>query len=174
MRERLKIPLGDLIAEEDVISEVLKLRIAQIHPSIVASVGDRTTERLSDLGLFANLQIVDFVEKRKPRKLVQWLGRPDRILVAKNPPGEITLDALAKLKRAFEMITNSLEDPVRLEVVGEEDLLALPVLAFFPKTVVFYGQPNEGLVIANSETTRPKARAYLAEIGIKSLEPNTK
>ena len=39
--------------------------------------------------------------------------------------------------------------PIRLLVNGEEDLLVLPVCLFAPEnSVVMYGQPNEGLVIA--------------------------
>ena len=37
---------------------------------------------------------------------------------------------------------------VRIMVHGEEDLLVIPVCIYAPENaVVFYGQPNEGLVI---------------------------
>ena len=38
--------------------------------------------------------------------------------------------------------------PVRITVVGEEDLLVIPVCIYAPENaIVMYGQPNEGLVI---------------------------
>ena len=48
-------------------------------------------------------------------------------------------------------------------VIGEEDLLVLPVCAYSPEnSVVLYGQPNEGIVIVqiNSEI-RNKAQSIM-------------
>ena len=52
---------------------------------------------------------------------------------------------------------------MRIIVKGEEDLLVLPVVLFAPeKSVVIYGQPNEGLVIVKvNEEIRNKAKSIM-------------
>ena len=61
-----------------------------------------------------------------------------------NPAAEITLQSIDLIKKAFDM-----KPPIRISVNGEEDLLVLPVCIHAPEnSVVLYGQPNEGLVIA--------------------------
>ena len=41
-----------------------------------------------------------------------------------------------------------MEESVRITVDGEEDLLVIPACIYAPdKSVVLYGQPNEGMVI---------------------------
>ena len=43
--------------------------------------------------------------------------------------------------------------PVRITVMGEEDLLVLPVCIYAPdNSIVLYGQPNEGLVLVEIST----------------------
>jgi uncharacterized protein (UPF0218 family) len=53
--------------------------------------------------------------------------------------------------------------PVRIIVTGEEDLLVLPVAIYAPdNSVIFYGQPNEGLVmVLVTEEIRNKAKSIL-------------
>ena len=55
-------------------------------------------------------------------------------------------------------------------LLGEEDLLTLPILAFFPEqTIVLYGQPNEGLVIVGAMgDAKDLARKTLSEMGVRS------
>jgi hypothetical protein len=76
---------------------------------------------------------------------------------------------LEKLAECLQLILDS-HKQIRLEVQGEEDLLALPVLAYYPEdAVLFYGQPNEGLVVVSSKKAREKAREILRGMGISSL-----
>jgi len=43
--------------------------------------------------------------------------------------------------------------PVRITVMGEEDLFVLPVCIYAPdNSIVLYGQPNEGLVLVEIST----------------------
>ena len=52
------------------------------------------------------------------------------------------------IKKAFSMTS-----PVRITVMGEEDLLVLPVCIHAPdNSIVLYGQPNEGLVLVEIST----------------------
>ena len=62
------------------------------------------------------------------------------------------------IKKAF-----TLQNPVRLFVNGEEDLLVLPACIHAPENaVVLYGQPNQGLVIVRiTPEIRNKAQRLL-------------
>jgi hypothetical protein len=154
LRDQLKIPLGDLIKEENVNKENILTKIGS--ESIVITVGDRTTENMINLGIMPQIQIVDGLEKRNQR-LVPKDDTINTNLSCKNPPGEITEESTQVIQKAF-----SCKPPVRIIVNGEEDLLVLPVCIFAPEnSVVMYGQPNEGLVIVH---ITPEIRAKVQKI----------
>ena len=143
LRDQLKIPLGDLVKEENVNKE--NIHKQGVGPAtFVITVGDRTTENMINLGIIPRIQIIDGLEKRNKR-LVPKDDTINTNLSCKNPPGEITEESIQVILKAF-----SSELPVRITVDGEEDLLVLPVCMYAPEgSVVMYGQPNEGLVIAH-------------------------
>mgnify|MGYP001311581860 CR=1 FL=1 len=154
LRDQLKIPLGDLIKEENVNKENILTKIGS--ESIVITVGDRTTENMINLGIMPQIQIVDGLEKRNKR-LVPTDDAINTNLSCKNPPSEITEESTQVIQKAF-----SCKLPVRIIVNGEEDLLVLPVCIFAPEnSVVMYGQPNEGLVIVH---ITPEIRAKVQKI----------
>ena len=154
LRDQLKIPLGDLIKEENVNKENILTKIGS--EPIVITVGDRTTENMINLGIMPQIQIVDGLEKRNQR-LVPVDDTINTNLSCKNPPGEITEESTQVIQKAF-----SCKPPVRIIVNGEEDLLVLPVCIFAPEnSVVMYGQPNEGLVIVH---ITPEIRAKVQKI----------
>ena len=154
LRDQLKIPLGDLIKEENVNKENILTKIGS--ESIVITVGDRTTENMINLGIMPQIQIVDGLEKRNQR-LVPKDDTINTNLSCKNPPGEITEESTQVIQKAF-----SCKPPVRIIVNGEEDLLVLSVCIFAPEnSVVMYGQPNEGLVIVH---ITPEIRAKVQKI----------
>ena len=140
LREQLKIPLGTLLPEKDVV----KQNIIKFIPdnAFVITVGDRTSEKMIDFGLTPCLQIIDNQEKRIKREPPKNATISTE-LTCVNPAAEITEQSIEIIKKAF-----SLKTPVRITVNGEEDLLVLPVCVHAPEnSVVMYGQPNEGLVI---------------------------
>jgi len=154
LRHQLKIPLGDLIKEENVNKENVLSKIGS--ESLVITVGDRTTENMINLGIIPEFQIIDGLEKRNKR-LVPADDAISTNLSCKNPPGEITEESIQVIQKAF-----SSEPPVRITVDGEEDLLVLPVCIFAPEnSVVMYGQPSEGLVIVH---ITPEIRAKVQKI----------
>ena len=154
LRDQLKIPLGDLIKEENVNKENILSKIGS--EPIVITVGDRTTENMINLGIMPQIQIVDGLEKRNQR-LVPKDDTINTNLSCKNPPGEITEESTQVIQKAF-----SCKLPVRIIVNGEEDLLVLSVCVFAPEnSVVMYGQPNEGLVIVH---ITPEIRAKVQKI----------
>jgi len=154
LRDQLKIPLGDLIKEENVNKENILTKFGS--EPIVITVGDRTTENMINLGIMPQIQIVDGLEKRNQR-LVPTDDAINTSLSCKNPPGEITEESTQVIQKAF-----SCESPVRITVDGEEDLLVIPACIFAPEnSVVMYGQPNEGLVIVH---VTPEIKAKVQKI----------
>jgi len=154
LRDQLKIPLGDLIKEENVNKENILSKIGS--ESLVITVGDRTTENMINLGIMPQIQIIDGLEKRNQR-VVPTDDAVNTNLSCRNPPGEITEESIQVIQKAF-----SCEPPVRITVDGEEDLLVLPVCMSAPEnSVVMYGQPNEGLVIIH---ITPEIRAKVQKI----------
>ena len=149
LRNELKIPLGQLIENSNPDKE--KQIRESFDEHLVITVGDATSQLLLNMGLIPFLQIIDGQEKRQKRSVPLSVEPKDieicREIYTKNNAGEIA-------DENFDLIENIFDEtpfwkPVRLLVDGEEDLLVLPVCLFAPEnSVVMYGQPNEGLVIA--------------------------
>jgi len=141
LRDELKIPLGKLIPDS---SSEKESYIRKIYSEkVVITVGDATSQLLLDMGLVPLLHIVDGQEKRQKRSppLADSINTE---ITMKNNAGEISDESFNLIKNIFEE-----NPPIRLIIDGEEDLLVLPVCLFAPEnSVVMYGQPNEGLVIA--------------------------
>jgi GTP-dependent dephospho-CoA kinase len=167
LRVELKSPLGLIIPDADVTSESVSPYFSSAKTTV--TVGDRKTERFQEFGFSPSLEIVDSLEKRAQRIAPKILQNEKRsILSATNPAGYITTDALEKIALSLKLLSSSTK--VRLEIKGEEDLLALPVIAFFPqKTATFYGQPNVGMVVIATRESRERARSILHTMGIDSL-----
>ena len=154
LRDQLKIPLGNLISDNDPNKENIIKKIST--ESIIITVGDRTTENLLQLGLKPQVQIIDGLEKRSQR-VVPTDDAINTKLSCKNPPGEITEESIQVIRKAF-----SSKPPVRITVDGEEDLLVIPVCIFAPEnSVVMYGQPDEGLVLVH---VTPEIQAKVQKI----------
>ena len=167
LRNQLKSPLGLLVKDFEVTRELLEKYFHE--PIVTVCVGDRTAERLNEFGFTVNLEIVDMMERRFARPSPN-LSSEREVVRANNEAGSITSEALQKLDQILNMILRDAKKTVRLVIYGEEDLLALPVIAFFPdNTVVFYGQPGEGLVIVQSKDATQKAMEIIAKVGIRSL-----
>ncbi len=154
LREYLKVPLGYLIKEQDINKENLLNEISS--ESLIITVGDKTTENMINFGIIPQIQIVDGLEKRNQRDIPV-----DNTIMTelncKNPPGEITEESIQTIQKAF-----SSEQPVRVIVRGEEDLLVIPICIFATKnSVVMYGQPNEGLVVVR---ITPEIQAKIQKI----------
>ena len=155
LREKLKAPLGILLHNNQVNKENIQKHIHK--DSVVIAVGDKTTENLLSFGLIPDIQIIDNQEKREKK---QFSSKVELVtnLSCKNPAGEITLQSIEIIKKAF-----SSKPPVRITIEGEEDLLVLPVCLYAPEnSIVMYGQPNEGLVIITiNPEIRNKAQSLL-------------
>jgi len=154
LRDQFKTPLGILLSIGQDNKENIEKYLSN-NPYLI-TVGDKTTEKMINFGLIPSLQIIDGFEKRQKRDLPK-LGNATELKID-NPAAEITLESIEIIKKAFSMTA-----PVRITVMGEEDLLVLPVCIHAPdNSIVLYGQPNEGLVLVEISTEiRNKAQTLL-------------
>ena len=158
LRYELKKPLGKLIPS----SEISKQRLLEVvyGAKFVVAVGDATSETLSRFNLQPDIYVVDGKEQRGVRNLPNLKAKNE--IKVKNPAGFISEEAIKAILEAAR-----LEKPVRILVEGEEDLLALIFLATYPSsTVLFYGQPNEGVVVVRAGSCRDKATYILGRMGV--------
>ncbi len=162
LRSRLAKPLGRFFSSEEVKGRSFAELVNE--STLVITVGDRVTETLGGLGRAPEVQVVDSRENRKDR------APPDvayaRQIKVHNPAGTLTDEAIDGIREAFRG-----RKPVRVLVEGEEDLLAIPVIALAPDSaVVFYGQPGEGIVVVRADgESKARNRIILAEMGIPEI-----
>ena len=162
MRSRLAKPLGRLYTSAEVESPAFQRLLKK--SSMVITVGDRVTEIIGEMGRTPDVQVVDGKERRENRTppAVPYA----RLVRATNPPGKLTTSTISAVRSAFRG-----RMPVRLLVEGEEDLVAIPVIALAPvSAIVFYGQPGKGMVAVRSDArSKARSRAVLARMGITQL-----
>lgn len=110
---------------------------------MVAAVGDVVSENLARLGARPRLIVYDCASLRRSR----GCPRPPegyRLREARNPAGSLTLEAA----RAVEDALAARAGRVALRIYGEEDLVALAVLAAAPQGgLVAYGLPGRGMLL---------------------------
>jgi uncharacterized protein (UPF0218 family) len=162
LRSRLAKPLGRVFSQNEAGGEEFR-NMAMIAPMVV-TVGDRVTDTLESVGRIPEVQVVDGVERRKKR------GFPKvpyaRLIKVKNPAGALTVDAIEGVRAAFAG-----KKPARVQVEGEEDLMAMLAIAMAPiSALVYYGQPGVGVVVVKANAiSKARNRAVLAKMGIKEL-----
>lgn len=145
----------DLVLPEELIPEMRKplgkllkdIRALKISGSKkVVTVGDQCTLGLLGEGIDPDLAIVDYKTKREKIERSQEINSfGDVVLKLRNPAGSISKEAWVVLVNAF-----ATDGKVRIDVEGEEDLLALPSIMIAPVgTTVIYGMPSQGLVVVH-------------------------
>ncbi len=156
LKDTLKGHIGQLVDEPGL------LQILQKEHRIV-TVGDKVTYTALKHGFTPLLCIVDFILERKtyPREmktLIQGYGKTS--LRIKNPPGTITDELWDAIKTVYQ---NPQDQPVRIEVEGEEDLASLAAIYLAPRGVtVIYGLPNKGVVVVKAtEDHKQKVKEVL-------------
>jgi len=157
-RAFLRVPLGILIrgCGGDVWERALSL-IEELRPKKVVSVGDETSRLFADHGRRADVYVVDGLVMR-----AKVAGAPlpsDEGFRIVNPAGYISRSAWDVIGRAI-----SIGGGVVVGVEGEEDLLTLVAILEAPVgSMVFYGQPGEGLVAVH--VTESKRREIAEFVG---------
>ncbi|ACV24692.1 GTP-dependent dephospho-CoA kinase family protein [Methanocaldococcus fervens] len=130
LRETLKKPFG---------------KVYKTLPNIdgdIVTVGDIVTKTVIENNITPKLSIFDLKTQRNIPVKINHVFK--KIIKVKNPPGCISDEAIESIK----YLSTINDKDIALLVDGEEDLLALIVIKYFPiGTYVIYGQPNEGIVV---------------------------
>lgn len=135
MKLTLSKPMGELFTDSQWSDQLAKSR-----PTKTAVVGDQTLSNFIDLGIKFNYGIFDNQIKRKPH-LFNKHGLSYPVYRVLNPAGGVTIKAVNSIGQMLKF------NSCLLEVVGEEDLLVLPLLLLMPLgSVIVYGQPDKGVV----------------------------
>lgn len=162
LRTRLATPLGTVYSAEEAKGAGFKTLVK--NAPMTVTVGDRVTDTLGAMGRTPDVQVVDGVERRVVRAVptVPYA----RLIRVKNPAGMITEEAITGMKEAFLG-----KKPVRIQVEGEEDLMAMLAIAMSPvSAIVFYGQPGTGVVAVRANAiAKSRNRTILAQMGIKGI-----
>jgi GTP-dependent dephospho-CoA kinase len=146
----LKKPLGEVIR----FNQVEKHKIIELRKATrkLITVGDTTTAKVISFNIVPEVSVVDGFEKRvlskislfKLKSMIAALSEADLVeFSCTNQPGTISIKVIKVLFSALRSRT-----PVLVTVIGEEDLIALPLIAYAPiDSVILYGQPSEGIVV---------------------------
>jgi GTP-dependent dephospho-CoA kinase len=166
----LKKPFGELIKQEEISKQ--KINSLVKDSKVLITVGDATTEKIISFGLTPDLSIIDCVERRIRRTESKILELKTFFLTTtkfkqyqcKNPKGTITKEAYITIKKILMKGEQAI-----IVIDGEEDMLALAVFALAPlDSVVFYGQPLEGVVsVKINAKIKNKSRHLLDSIGVE-------
>jgi uncharacterized protein (UPF0218 family) len=152
----LKEPLGNIIQEQNLANEIRKT-------DTCIAVGDESAITLFKYGFNLKIAIVDYKTQRKTsdelKDQVSKIG--NKVIKISNPAATITQALWDAVESA---ITG--EDNVRIEIDGEEDLATIPCVILAPiGTVIVYGMPNQGLVVARVDEKRKElAQKALAKM----------
>ncbi len=147
MRVLLGKPLGDVLVGSDIDASIHRNSDAKI-----ITVGDIATKTMLDAGITPTLAVIDGKVGRRPfhetlKTLQLQKVKPFRFNVVKSGPGFISKDAMLVVQKTLEGMGNQKGNLKVIIIDGEEDLLALPSILYAPiDSVVYYGQPQQGLV----------------------------
>ena len=163
MRDAFKQPLGPVTTDVEALIEAVdetreRQGSPEEGPARLIAVGDVVTYHLREAGRVPDVAFVDGKTEREAvrEEIAAALdAAAERPVAVENPAAALSaalLDALAEALAA--------DEPVTIEVTGEEDLAALPAMFAAPLgSTVVYGQPGEGMVrVAVTRETRRRAR----------------
>jgi uncharacterized protein (UPF0218 family) len=146
LKDTLKGYIGDLVNEQELL-KILK------KEKYIVSVGDKVTYTLLKHDITPILCIVDYKLERKqyPLEMKTFIQKFHMTrLQINNPAGTITNELWDAITTVFKNLKNN---PVCIEVVGEEDLASLAAIYLAPGGVtVIYGLPNRGVVVVKATT----------------------
>lgn len=102
-------------------------------------VGDATLERFVSFAWPLDLAMYDGHTQRQPLQ-----NLPTATATLQNPAGQITTQLVEWLEQYF---VNTYQQPQLLHVEGEEDLATVAAVLVAPLgTMIYFGQPNQGMV----------------------------
>lgn len=129
-----------------------------LESHFLISIGDATTNNILNADIIPKIGIIDNkIEREISEHKIEYNAIT---LNVDNPPGTITDELWETIKRAKNLAAG--ESNVLIVVNGEEDLAVIPCVLIAPEnTVILYGQPGEGLVVAEADKIRDIAKNML-------------
>lgn len=173
LKSALEKPFGILLSSQEFETQAKKNR-----NGCVVGIGDRTVESLITLGVIMNLAVIDRLSRRKPHP---WSQDHEILLetysktTIQSGPGYISDTALVWIRGWGARNGEHLSGKTELLVIdGEEDLLTLPVAYYAPVgTVIYYGQPGQGVVrLEVTEEVKNRAALILVQFLQQSSSTN--
>jgi uncharacterized protein (UPF0218 family) len=152
LRILLKYPLGLLLPYPHPESTKLALKyLSKFNPEKVILVGDRVSYNFINEGFDPNTIIIDKREKRNEIDS-SWINNWAKVIKhVKNPPGSISKASIETIKTCINT------DKCAIVVDGEEDMLVLPTIFYYPETtIIFYGSPDVGLILVKSDKSKKR------------------
>ncbi len=151
--------IGDLFNEQNYRDIRYRVYSTWKHGGYVATVGDRVTHDLLDLGIVPDIAIIDRKEKRgsAPTIGIELFNGYDLVI---NKKSTINMGLCSLIKRRL------VNKPWLFVVEGEEDLVGFPVVLALPIGSAFiYGAPNVGAVYVDiTEDIKREAKSILMRI----------
>lgn len=138
---------------------MIRAMVEKEKPTKIITVGDRVTHDLTSNQLFPDVLIIDNRVMRK--EITPISATAENNMNVQNPPGTITDEAWQAIETAMRESKRT-----KITVDGEEDLLTLvAVLAAPENSLVFYGQPHEGIVAVKvTVETKQKIQNMIEEM----------
>ncbi len=142
LKKKLKKPMGRLLK-----------KIGNVGKARVIAIGDVASYNLLQNGITPHMIIYDRKVKRKPaakkiKALLDNLGW--KTFKITNKRGTLS-------EEAWIAVEEGLRKRSKIIVKGEEDLLVLPAVLLAKKgDLVFYGQPNRGIVLIRVSAEKKK------------------
>ena len=146
--DEFKTPMGELFEGPEDAPEVALSAMLESLPSnhgALVAVGDVTVKGLMDMGIQPDIAFIDGQTKRTELEdeLKVKSNQYSLRRTVKNPPSVLTPELLDVIQ--WSLIQ---DEPVLVEVDGEEDLAPMYILATAPLgTIIVYGQPRKGVVM---------------------------
>lgn len=159
MKPEFKKPIGTLYPS---ISHVKDLILSKGDKGLLISIGDVTTRKMLDEGIIPDIGIVDNIIEREPSD--HKIRYNNVTLKTKNPSGTITDQLCKTIKESFSLVEKAGYN-VLIVVEGEEDLSAIPCIVMAPSgSLIFYGQPGEGVVLCEVDKMKEKAEDLIKKL----------
>lgn len=158
LRSEFKKPFGKIYPSVIDAKEHLKDSLGK--NGIVISIGDVTTQNMLNAGMVPDIGIVDNkIERRVSENEIRY---ENITLKAENPAGTITDDLQSSIEEAFSSVEKG---KVLIVVEGEEDLAVIPCVIMAPSgSVIFYGQPGEGVVLCEVDKVKKTAEDLIKKL----------
>ena len=91
------------------------------------------------------------------------LNHTRNIKYVDNPAGVLTDEFIRICSQSIKEATS--DNPIIIQVKGEEDLAVLPCVINSPKdAMILYGQPNEGIVLVRVDEAYDRALNYYKQL----------